>query len=396
MRKLLASLLLALASSVAFGQGITVWTTFAEQSLEWLQAETASFSAAFGVDVDVVRLDLGELRQQVLLSAPQGQAGDLFVGVPHDQIGELAVGGVLADMTTYATSNYLADLSEQARLAYTFGGKLFGLPMFVEGPALIVNTDLVPELPATYEEMLARAQELTSEEEDTYGFLFDISNFYFAYAWLHTPGGYVFGRDANGNLDPNDVGLANEGAIQGAQNLRDLRHDLGLIPAGVDANVPNGLFLDGALGFIYNGPWAIPEYVDAGVPVTVMPIPPLADGTPWSGFMGVQGVLLNQFSANRVDAANLAKWLVRPDAQVSLAELSGRIPASSAALERVSDDPVIAGFGQALLDSEPMPNIPEMGGVWQPMANALSVIIESDTVDIPATLEQAVREIKGE
>src|SRR5690606_40226081 len=138
-------------AGAAYAQTLKVWTTFQDQSLDWLREQAASFSEGFGVEVIIVRLEVSELKQQALLSAPQGEAGDVFVGVPHDQIGEMAVGGVLADMSGYATASYLNDLSEQARLAYTVNGRLFGLPMFVEGPALIVNNDLVPEVPATYE-----------------------------------------------------------------------------------------------------------------------------------------------------------------------------------------------------------------------------------------------------
>ncbi len=390
LRALVASLLLA--GGAALAQGLTVWTTFGDQSLEWLQQEAASFSSGFGVDVELVNIDLNEARQQMLLSAPEGEAADLLVGVPHDQIGEMAAGGVLADMSSYATSGYLADLSEQARLAYTFSGKLFGLPMFVEGPTLIVNNDLVSEVPATYEDLIAVAQELTTT--DTFGFMYDIGNFYFSYNWIHTPGGYVFGRGA-GDLDPSDVGLASEGAVAGAQMIKDLRFEYGLIPAGTDYNVANGLFIDGALGMIYNGPWAISQYREAGIDVSVVPMPPMADGTEWSGFMGVQGVLMNEFSTQKVNAANFAKWLTRPDAQVSLAELSGRIPASQSAVAQVADDPVIAGFGASLVNAEPMPNIPEMGQVWGPAGNALAVILESADSDVDAALEQAVAEILG-
>jgi arabinogalactan oligomer / maltooligosaccharide transport system substrate-binding protein len=295
-------------------------------------------------------------------------------------------------MGSYATQAYLEDLNPQARLGYTFGGKLFGLPMFVEGPALIINTDLVPEVPATYEDMIAKAKELTTA--DQFGFLFDINNFYFAYNWIHSNGGYVFGRDDSG-LIASDIGLNNEGAIKGAEMLKALRHTDGLIPAGMTYDVANGQFVDGAAAMIYNGPWAISQYRDAGLNVAVVPMPPMADGTPFAGFMGVQGVLLNEFSTNKVDAANLAKWLTRKDAQVSLANLSGRIPASQSALAEVQDDPIIAGFGAALTNAEPMPNIPEMGQVWGPMGNALTVITESADSDVTATLNQAVAEIQG-
>lgn len=394
MKKFASGLIALLAAGgIALGQGLTVWTTFGDQSLDWLQNEADAFTAAFGVPVNLVRLDIDELKQQVLLAAPQGEAADLFVGVPHDQLAEMAIGGVLADMSAYATPDELADLSEQALLAYTYAGRLFGLPMFVEGPALVVNTDMVAEVPATYEEMIELAQSLTTES--TFGFMADLPNFYFAYGWINTWGGYVFGRDDAGSLVAGDVGVANDGAVAGATALRDLRHVHGLMPAGTDFDVANSQFIEGALGMIYTGPWSISQYREAGINLEVVPVPPLADGTPFSGFMGVQGVLLNQFGTQQQVAANFAKWLTRADAQVSLAQETGRIPASGGALAQVADDPVVAGFGIALLDSEPMPNIPEMGQVWGPMANALSVILESGDTDVPAILQQAADEITG-
>ncbi len=394
MKKFVLALTATLAlAGVAFGQTLTVWTTFQDQSLDWLREQAASFTAGFGVDVEIVRIEVNELKQQALLNAPQGEAGDVFVGVPHDQIGEMAVGGILADMTGYATAAYLDDLSEQARLGYTVRGRLYGLPMFVEGPALVVNNDLVAEVPDTYEATMQLAAELTTA--DTFGFMFDINNFYFSYAWLHSYGGYVFGRDASGSLVPSDVGLDNEGASQGAEALKELRFDLELIPSGTNFDVANGLFVDGALAMIYTGPWSISQYEEAGLDVSVVPVPPLADGTPFSGFMGVQGALVNQFSDLKVEAANFAKWLTRTDAQVSLARLSGRIPASKSALAQVQEDPIIAGFGAALLNAEPMPNIPEMGDVWTPMGNALTTITESAGSDVSSTLVSAVDQILG-
>ncbi len=382
-----------LTSGFALAQGITVWTHFGDADLEWLQNEATAFEAAFGVPVNIVRVDLGEIKQKMLLSAPEGEAADLIVPIPHDQIGEMAVGGVLADMTQFATSSYLADLSDQARLAFTFNNKLFGLPMYVEGPALIINTDLVPEVPQTFEDFIALAQANTTA--DTFGFLYDIGNFYFSYIWLRSNGGYVFDRDANGDLVPTALGVNNEGAVKGAELIKKFRYDYGLIPEGTDYGVADGLFIDGALGMIYNGPWAIANYRDAGLNIEVMPVPAAADGTEFSGFMGVQGVLMNEFSTNKVDAANFAKWLIRPDAQVSLAQLTGKIPSSNSAAAQVADDPVIAGFAAALANAEPMPNIPEMGNVWGPMGDSLTVILESPDSNVSEILDRAAAQILG-
>ncbi len=394
MKKILFSLITVFALfGMAQAQGITIWTHFGDAELEWLQSQASGFEAAFGVPVSIVKVDLGEIKQKMLLSAPEGEAADLVVPIPHDNIGEMAVGGVLADMSEFATPDYLADLNKQAQLAFTYNGKLFGLPMYVEGPALIVNTDLVPNAPATLEDMVAIAQGLTTS--DTYGFLYDIGNFYFSYIWMNSSGGYVFGRDASGALNASDLGIANEGAVTGAELMKKFRYDFGLIPTGVDYGVADGLFIDGSLAMIYNGPWAIANYRNAGINVKVMPIPPTAAGQYFNGFMGVQGILMNQFSQHKVDAANFAKWITRPAAQVSLAELTGKIPSSNNAAAQVASDPIIAGFSLALANAVPMPNIPEMGNVWGPMGDALTQILDTVDSDVPGILSGAASQING-
>src|SRR5690625_7068445 len=85
MRKtLLTGLTVLLASAgLAFGQGITVWTTFADQSLDWLQDEADDFTAAFGIPVNLVRFSVDELKQQVLLAAPQGDRKSTRLNSSH-------------------------------------------------------------------------------------------------------------------------------------------------------------------------------------------------------------------------------------------------------------------------------------------------------------------------
>jgi maltose-binding protein MalE len=127
----------------------------------------------------------------------------------------------------------------------------------------------------------------------------DADPFYHNYAWIRSFGGYIFGRDEGGNLDPSDIGLANEGAVRAAEFIRSLRYDYELIPPGVDYDIMHGQFLEGSAAMVVNGPWAIPDYLAAGIEVDVMPIPSSEDGTEYAGFMGVQGVVLNEFSAKK-------------------------------------------------------------------------------------------------
>ena len=380
-------------SGVAMGQALQVWTTYEGPSLAWLRDEAAAFTAGFGVDVEVTQIALGDLEAAIFRGAPRGEAADVFHGVAHDWIDNLATAGALADMSGYATTAYLADLADQTRRAFSSGGRLYGLPTHVEGPALFLNTDLVPMPPSTYEDMIAMAHELTNA--DTFGFLLDATNLYYAYVFIRSFGGAVFGRDDDGNLVPSDVQLANEGAVRGLEALRDLRHRDGLLPADLDYGLANQLFLGGRLGMWYAGSWEIANYVNAGLSFVVMPIPPMEDGTEFRGFMGAYGVAVNEFGTNKVNAANFAKWITRSDAQVSLARSTLRVPASQAALGMMAEDPIIAGFGRALQDAEPLPDVSRMGQVWGPTSIALSTILEDPDADVAATLETAVSRILG-
>ena len=183
MKRLLISLTAALTLGVTQAQSLTVWTHFQDESLAWLEQEVAAFQAAFGTEVELVYVPVNEMVQNLLLNAPEGQGPDLVATIPHDQLGQLAEGGVLADVEQFTTPEYLEDLTEQSRLAFTLNAQLYGLPMYVDGPALIINRDLVPEGPDTFEEMITTAQELTTD--DTYGFLQvqDGDTFYHNYAW---------------------------------------------------------------------------------------------------------------------------------------------------------------------------------------------------------------------
>jgi arabinogalactan oligomer/maltooligosaccharide transport system substrate-binding protein len=385
-------LLLATCGAASAQKSVTAWTPFTDSDLKWLQDQAASFQKGFGVTVNVVQMKLGDIKQKMLLSASKGEAADLLAAIPHSQLSEMAAAGVLADVTRYATTDYLAGLNPQARLAFTYSGTLFGLPLYVEGPALIVNTNMVKEAPQTFQDFLDTARKLTTGT--TSGFMFDAANFYFAYVFIHSLGGYIFARSAQGVLQPSDSGLANEGAVKGAQLIKEMRFKYKLLPASVNTQVAEDAFTRGRLAMIYDGPWEIPNIREARIPIAVTPLPPL-DGKAWSGFMNAQGVLINQYSKDKIDAVNFAKWLTRPDAQAALARASGHVPASQEAA-KATGDPIIAGFAAALADSEPTPNIPAMGNVWQAMDAALANILKAPDANVKQELQHAVSQIESQ
>lgn len=373
------------------GATLTVWTTYRGAALTWLEHEASAYGQAFGRHVEVTALKLGEIKQRAMQGAAKGQAADVFVGVPHDQFSALADAGVLSDMGDFATERYLASLSAQAARAFRYHGTLYGLPLSVQGPALIIDTDLLSGVPASYAELKSMAASVTGDGR--YGFGVDAANFYYAYGWLRTFGGRIFGSASGAGAGPPAGALDAPASVAGLRELKALKFDDGVLPPDTSYAGLRKLFLAGRLAMLYDGPWVIPAIAAAGIPVRVVPMPPLADGTPWHGFMNVDGVLVNHYSGARVAAANLAKWLTQAEAQTALARQAGRVPASSAALARLRDDAVLHGFGEALANAVAIPNVPVMGAVWGPMDEALTAILASPESDVAGLLARAAAAI---
>ena len=91
-------------------------------------------------------------------------------------------------------------------------------------------------------------------------------------------GGYLFGRDAEGNYDPNDLGLNTPESIAAAQKIFDLGESgANVLRRSVSNDNAISLFAEGNAACLISGPWALAD-VRAGLGedgYTVQPIPGL-------------------------------------------------------------------------------------------------------------------------
>ena len=171
------------------------------------------FTEAYGVEVEVQEVGFGDIRGQLATAGPAGEGPDILIGA-HDWLGELILNGLIEPIVL--TPDQVADFDAVAIDAFSWGNLLYGVPYATENVALIRNTDLVPDVPATFEDLLDIAADLTDLEAGKYGFLIQQPDPFHTFALHSAGGGYIFGKDANGVLDPCDLGLDNEGSIAGA------------------------------------------------------------------------------------------------------------------------------------------------------------------------------------
>src|SRR5262245_1773735 len=97
------------------------------------------------------------------------------------------------------------------------------------------------------------------------------------YPFFSGLGGYVFGTNKAGNLDPSDIGVANPKFLKNA-SLVDKWNKEGLIRSQVDANIAKDLFLKGKVAYWITGPWFLADIQKSGVPYAVSAFPTIVPG----------------------------------------------------------------------------------------------------------------------
>jgi maltose-binding protein MalE len=293
------------------------------------------------------------IRDDFQVAAPLGEGPDIIV-IAHDQAGALVDNGLLAPVDLAGKD---ADFAPKALEACTFDGILYCMPYATENMAFFYNTDMVETPPTTWDEVLSMGEALVAEGKTTY-VMAVTGTTYDAYPLFTSFGGYIFGRDAAGNYDPNDLGIDSPGMIEGVQWLADGVAN-GDLPADWDWANNHALFETGEAPFIMAGPWALGRIRESGIPYAITNFP--SDGYP---FAGTQGFFINAQSENVLLAqAFLSEFIANVDTQLALYEVGQRPPAYLPALAEVDDADLVA-MAAAGENATMMPAIPAMGSVW--------------------------------
>ena len=356
-----------------------------------MQDLAQQFTEKYGVPVEVQEVGFGDIRDRLGIAGPAGEGPDILIGA-HDWLGQLVANGLLEPL------EFMSDIKDQfvpvAVEAFSYGETIYGLPYATEAIALIYNKDLVPEPPATFEELIEIAKELTDPEAGQYGFLANIPqpDPYHSFPFISAYGGYIFGKSLDGTLNPCDIGLDKIGALQGVKLILKLI-DEGILPADCDYATMTGLFNEGKAGMILTGPWAIGDARKAGINFGVAKIPPMDGNTP-RPFVGVQGFMVSAFSENKALAkVFLEEFIANKDTMLALYERDPRNPAYLPALDEVASDPIVQAFAASAADGVPMPSIPQMSAVWGAWADALLLIVTGQQ-DPESALKDAVARIR--
>jgi maltose-binding protein MalE len=331
----------------------------------------SAWGAARGVEVQVVVKGFGDIRDNLKTVQPEN-APDVIVAA-HDWTGNLAASGLVLPL--FPSKATKAAFPEYTLAAFSYGTavkKLFGAPVAIENIGLVVNTKLA-HVPKSFGDLESQAIKFKKKKSGNLAIAVPQGtngDAYHMYPFFSGLGGYVFGKNKAGNLDPSNIGVANKVFLKNAPMI-DRWNKEGLINSKVAYGDAKDAFLKGKAAFWVTGPWESDTLKKSGLSFRIVQVPKIKfRAVP---FLGVQGFMVTKFSTQH-GVESLAKdlvgnYMMSASAQQTLAAANGRFPANTAAGKRVNDA-VLKQFGTAGLGGVPMPNIPQMDSVWSELGGA--------------------------
>ncbi|MBC8447660.1 MAG: extracellular solute-binding protein [Chloroflexi bacterium] len=369
---------------------VSLWQSWKENEIESLNAVIAAFQEKYpDVQFDVLYVPFDDLRGKFETAVATGGGPSVLVGAA-DWGPALFDAELVADVRGFTSAPFLASINEAALGAVEYKGALIGLPQTIKGVVMYRNTSIIPEAPATYEDLVAAAQAATAGDvvgaDLEYGF-------FFAAAHLDGVGGALM--DKNGDPLFND-----EKGVEWLNLLNSFK-DAGPTEYYTDNDV--NLFKAGKAGVIIDGTWNMAGLAEAigAENLAVDPWPAYGDGH-LSGYAQTENIYM---SANAAGDDQMAAWkfmefFLSPEAQALLADptKAGHIPAV-AGVEVA--DPLMLQATEAFAAGAAFPVIPEMGAYWGPMDTALKSVFDEgmDPAEVLQTafesITAAIEEIRG-
>jgi len=326
-----------------------------------------------GVTIEVVSLTFHSIRD-ALKTVDAATAPDVIVGA-HDWVGEMSANGSvlplkLSGAAALKIPSYALDAFSYATPA---GRKvLYGVPVALENIGLVVNTKIA-RVPTSFADLQAQALAFQKKASGNIGVAVPQGSggdAYHMYPFFSGLCGYVFGKDAKGNLNPSDIGLGSAQFLANTAQIAQWNKSR-FVNSKIDYGTAKTAFLAGKAAFWLTGPWESEALKTSGLRFKIVQVP--ANKCKSVPFLGVQGFMVTKFAKiHGVESSAkdlVSNFMLGANAQLLLASANGRVPANTDAAARV-DDVVLKQFAAASAGGVPMPNIPAMGAVWGELGGA--------------------------
>lgn len=366
---------------------LVIWAD--EEKAPALEPEAKAWGEKNGIEVVVEVVPGDELQGNFITANQAGNGPDVTMGA-HDWIGNLVQNGAISPVQL--PSDVADTIAPIGIEAVTYDGQTYGVPYAVETLALYANHALteVPE-PATFEELIAAAEAGGAENILSLP-IGESGDPYHMQPIYTSAGGYLFGKNAEGSLDPSDLGVGKEGSLAAADKIAELGKQ-GVLKNSITGDNSISLFAEGKSAYLISGPWALADVRKSGIEFTVSPIPGFEGMEEAAPFAGVNSFYVASAAKNAGFAQQFMTDVASsPDVAKAMYEANPLPPVNLQLREEIagSDEHVMI-FAEAAESADPMPAIPAMAAIWEPLGIAQANIVGG--ADPHPTMTKAGEEI---
>ena len=366
---------------------LVIWAD--EEKAPALEPSATAWGEENGIEVVVEVVPGDELQNNFITANQAGNGPDITMGA-HDWIGNLVQNGSIAPVQLPSdVGDTIAPIGIEA---VTYDGQTYGVPYAVETLALYANHDLTDTpTPSTFEELISAAEAGGAENILSLP-IGEEGDPYHMQPIYTSAGGYLFGKDSEGSLDPSDLGVGKEGSLAAADKIAELGEQ-GVLKNSITGDNSISLFTEGKSAYLISGPWALADVRDAGFEFTISPIPGFEGMEDAAPFAGVNSFYVASNAANAGFAQQFMTDVASsPDVAKAMYEANPLPPVNLELREEIaaSDEHVVI-FAEAAEAADPMPAIPAMAAIWGPLGIAQANIVGG--ADPHSTMESAGEEI---
>jgi len=386
------------------------WPDEEENKFHWLEAKIKEYEEAHeGVEIELVQVPWAEMGDKLGVAI----AGKAWPDIAPVDISGSAVSidhieqGVIESMDNYLDKKEKEDFYENALDAYTYDGKLYGIPNSITLHSMLLNLDLFEEAGVeppkdgnwTYDEFLQAAEKLTFDRDgdgkmDVYGFsTYILPGYYEAWPFFYKNGGSPL------NEDMTEFTFDSPEVVKAIQDLADLKLKQKVAPETLGGNDVGGTFQAWAneeqrtVAMEPWATWAIGAAQGAYPTNFAVANYPTGDSKDPVTIGGVGGwVMMHQDDANkRAAVADFMKFISTADEQYHMAQHYGIFPArvSAAEMDPFKDNPQMTRAMEMSDQVVMLPRHPEWRKIDEAIQNELQLVFNGEK-----TAEQAMADAK--
>jgi maltose-binding protein MalE len=365
---------------------LLIWTS--PEGAAVIEPFTEEFLATYGVKA---KLETNYIEAELEKHFIETKPGPDILIAPHDWVGSLAKRSLIDPLI----------LSDERRSAFTqehlnavsFEGELYAMPASLDTVALFRNTDVVPDLPDSMEELLATAQDLRDRNIVTELVAVPVGSKgdpFHLWPLFTSAGGWLFERRADGSWDPSRQGIDSPETRAAFDKIRVLSQ-LGVLRSEIDGARSLDLFQHGRAAFMLGTSGMVVQIRNAKLNFAVSPVPPFHDGLPAVPFCSVNSFYIARRGKNKIVATDLVPdYLTRADVVEEFGCPGYVVPLKVAD----SCDPAIRDFHNLCSIALPMPSFPQMREVWSLLGAAEMELVDgSETETVIQVLAEEIRKL---